>query len=103
MSASAIVPIQISSYMIDLLRARTVAFEGSARLIPMTTTVLNVPRITQDPTAAWKAEGASDTASDGAVDSVTLTAKRLSAITKFSEELQRTPTPNWSALCWLIQ
>ena len=91
--ASAILPVAISGQVIDLLRPRSVVMSLGARLVPMSTGSLVVPRITADPAAAWKNEGATDTPADGGIDGVTLSPKRLSVIVKFSQELNEDSDP----------
>ncbi|MPY86111.1 MAG: phage major capsid protein, partial [Actinophytocola sp.] len=93
-SAGVIVPTPIAGFVIDRLRNASVVNRLGARTVPMTSKTLKVPRITADPTAAWLAEGATITPNDGAMDNdVTMTAKRLSAIVKFSDELDEDSDP----------
>jgi hypothetical protein len=53
----------------------------------MSSGTLRVPRVVEDPSSAWLGEGATITPSDGEVDDVTLEAKRLTALVKFTDEL----------------
>lgn len=92
-SAGVIVPTPVAGFVIDRLRARSVVHQLGARVVPMDSKTLSVPRITADPTPSWLAEGAAITASDGAMDEVAMTAKRLTAIVKFSDELDEDSDP----------
>ena len=91
--AAVLVPAQIASFVIDLLRARTVVSQLGARTVPMSSKSLPIPRVTADPTPEWLAEGATSTPSDGNLDSVDLEAKRLTSIVKFSDELDEDSDP----------
>lgn len=92
-SAGVLVPTPIAGFVIDRLRNASVVNRLGARTVPMASKTLSVPRITADPTAAWLAEGATITPNDGAMDDVTLTSKRLTAIVKFSDELDEDSDP----------
>jgi HK97 family phage major capsid protein len=88
-----IVPTPIAGQLIDAMRAVSTVMASGATTVPMTTNTLAVPRIVSDPTASWLAEGATVTATDGDVDAVTFTARRLSALTKISQELAEDSNP----------
>ena len=86
-SGGNLVPLPVAAFIIDMLRAEAVTAQMGARSVPMTSATLKVVRQTGDVTAAWLAEGATITASDAALDSVTLTARRIEALTKVGMEL----------------
>lgn len=88
-----LVPDSIAGFVIDKLRARSVVNALGARTVPMGPGSLRVPRVSADPTPAWLAEGATITEEDGNLDDVTLEAKRLTAIVKFSDELDEDSDP----------
>lgn len=89
-----LVPAPIGAQVIDLLRARTVVTQLGARTVPMDSATLTIPRVTADPTAAWLAEGADITPTDGSMDSVTFEPKRLTALVKVSDELDEDSDPD---------
>jgi len=86
-------PDVVSAQLIDRMRARTVVVELGALTVPMTSDTAKVPRITGDPTVSWLAEGATVTASDATLDSVNFTARRLTGLTKASQELVEDSDP----------
>lgn len=77
--ASAVVPQAWSNQIIDLARANAVVLKAGATVVPMDQKVVNIGRLTADPTAGFRAEGNALGVSDPTYDSVTLTAKALSA------------------------
>lgn len=77
-SGSALVPTVWASDVIDLARNAAAVLQAGAQIVPMDAKVLQVGRLTTDPTAAFRAEGSTITASDPVFDNVTLTAKTLS-------------------------
>jgi HK97 family phage major capsid protein len=77
--ASAVIPQVWSNQIIDLARSKAAVLQAGAQVVPMTQKVTNMGRLTADPTAAFRAEGSSLGPSDPTFDSVTLTAKTLSA------------------------
>jgi HK97 family phage major capsid protein len=92
-SDSALVPTPLSAQVIDLARNQSRIFQAGARIVPMSSKTLDIARVTGDPSAEWKAENDTFSASDVNVDSVTLTAKTLIAGTKSSVELME-DSPN---------
>lgn len=91
--AGVLVPAPIASDVIDKMRSATVCIQAGARTRPMSSATVKMPRITGDPTPQWLNEGATLTASDATLDSVTLTARRLDAETKISMELSEDSDP----------
>src|ERR1035438_3674198 len=83
--SSAIVPTIWSANIIDRARNAAVVMQAGAEVVPMDSKVLQVGRLTTDPTPAWLAEGGTRTGSDPAFDSVSLTAKTVTALTVRSE------------------
>jgi HK97 family phage major capsid protein len=82
-----LVPIPLSAQVFDRLRARTVLLQAGARIVPMDSTTMRIARITGDPTAAWRNEGAAITPADPTTDTVTLTARSLAAMIQVNREL----------------
>lgn len=85
-SGSAIVPTEWSTSIID--RARNIArvLQAGAQLVPMDAKVVQIGRLTADPTAAFRTEGSTITPSDPSFDNVTLTAQTMSVLTVGSME-----------------
>ncbi|WP_236038982.1 phage major capsid protein [Belnapia arida] len=86
-AGGALVPAPLAAEVIDLLRARSVAFQAGVRTIPMSSQSVKFARITADPVGSWRAENAAITEGDPAFDSVTLTAKSWALLTRISREL----------------
>ncbi len=90
--ASAVVPTEWSFPIIDKARNAAVAFKAGCTLVPMPAKVVQIGRLTTDPTATFRTEGSTVTASDPAFDFVQLQATTLSALTVASMEfLQDAP------------
>lgn len=94
-AGSALVPTAWSGNLIDLARTKSAIAQANATIIPMEAKTVNIGRQTGDPSAAFRTEGSAITASDPSFDSVTLSAKSLSAIIVSSEEFwQDAPNAN---------
>jgi HK97 family phage major capsid protein len=79
-SGSAIVPTVWLGDIIDRARAASAVLRAGATIVPMDAKVVNIGRLTGDPTAAFRTEGSTITPSDPTFDNVTLTAKTMSAL-----------------------
>jgi HK97 family phage major capsid protein len=79
-SGSAIVPTLWASDIIDLARQHAAVLKAGAQVVPMNAKTVEIGRLTADPTAAFRSEGSTVTASDPTFDNVTLTATTLSAL-----------------------
>lgn len=79
-SGSAVVPTLWASDIIDRARNVAAVMKAGATVVPMDSKVLQIGRLTADPTAAFRAEGSTITASDPTFDNVTLTANTMSAL-----------------------
>lgn len=82
-----LLPTTTSAQIIDLARAKTRVLEAGAQIVPMDARTVVVPRLTGDPTPAWRAENAAVAEVDAAMDGVTLSAKTLACIVRISREL----------------
>jgi len=82
-----IVPVEQGRTLIEMLRARAVVRRAGARVMPMASDTLEIPKQTGGAVAYWVAENAQIPASDQSFGQVTLTAKKLAAMTKMSSEL----------------
>ncbi|NDJ36582.1 MAG: phage major capsid protein [Chloroflexi bacterium] len=82
-----LVPVEHSSQLIEMLRARTAVRAAGATVIPMNSDTLQIPAQVGGATAYWVAENSAITASDQTWDQVQLQAKKLAALTKLSAEL----------------
>lgn len=85
---SAMVPVDVSTAIIDEARAQSRVMQAGALTVPMSTKTLTIARITQSATPHWKAENAKINASEIKTEPVTFTAKTLvSGVVKSSVEL----------------
>lgn len=84
---SSMVPVGISSQIIDEARALSSVFRAGARVFPMTTKTETIARVTQSAAPSWKAENDSHSASDIVTEPLTFTAKTMIASVKSSVEL----------------
>jgi HK97 family phage major capsid protein len=85
-SGSAVVPTLWSSEIVDRARNLSAVLRAGAQVMPMESKVLQIGRLTSDPTAAFRTEGSTVTASDPVFDNVTLTATTMSALVVGSME-----------------
>ena len=85
-SGSAVVPQIWAADIIDRARNLAAVTRAGAQIVPMDAKIVNIGRLTTDPTAAFRTEGSTVTASDPVFDNVTLTAKTLSALVVGSME-----------------
>lgn len=81
-----LVPDEMQSAIIRLREERGV-FPQYANRVPMGSDIITVPRLLADVTAYWVGEGSEITASDANLGQAELMAKKLSALTKISSEL----------------
>jgi HK97 family phage major capsid protein len=81
-----LVPDEMSKELIRLREERGV-FPQYANRVPMGADIIRVPRLLSDVTAYWTGEGIEITASDAALGGCELMARKLSALTKISSEL----------------
>jgi HK97 family phage major capsid protein len=82
-----LVPVPLSSRVIDLARNQMQVMRAGATTVPMTAATLKLARLTSEGTPAWKSENAAITDADMVFDSVTLTARTLVRLVKLSVEL----------------
>jgi HK97 family phage major capsid protein len=85
-TGSAVVPNLWASQIIDRARVLATVLAAGGQIVPMDAKVVNIGRLTTDPTAAFRAEGSTVTASDPVFDNVVLTSKTLSALVVGSME-----------------
>jgi HK97 family phage major capsid protein len=85
-SGSAVVPTLWAGDIIDRARNLSAVMSAGAQVVPMDSKVVNIGRLTTDPTAAFRTEGSTVTASDPVFDNVVLTATTLSALVVGSME-----------------
>lgn len=79
-SGSAVVPTVWAGDIIDRARNLAAVLQAGAEIVPMDAKTVNIGRLTGDPTAAFRAEGSTITASDPTFDNVTLDSKSMSAL-----------------------
>ena len=81
-----LVPDEMSQTLIRLREERGV-FPQFANRVPMGADIIRIPRLLADITAYWVGEAAEITASDATIGAAELMARKLSALTKVSSEL----------------
>lgn len=81
-----VVPDEMSQALIRLREERGV-FPQFANRVPMGADIIRIPRLLADVTAYWAGEGAEITASDVTLGQAELMARKLTALTKVSSEL----------------
>ncbi len=85
-SGSAVVPTLWAAEIIDRARNLAAVMRAGATLVPMDAKVVQIGRLTTDPTAAFRTEGSTVTASDPVFDNVTLTSTTMSTLVVGSME-----------------
>lgn len=81
------VPDVLSSTLIDLARANSVAIRAGAQSIPLTSDSNSIAKLASDPTPAWRAEAGTVATSDPTFDRIQLTPRSLAVQTLVSAEL----------------
>jgi HK97 family phage major capsid protein len=84
--ASAIVPMDWSSAIIDKARNASVMMQAGCQMVPMDAKTVQIARLTTDPTVAFKTEGSAVNASDMAYDYIQLVATSMTALVVVSYE-----------------
>ncbi|WP_436527000.1 phage major capsid protein [Actinoplanes sp. HUAS TT8] len=85
-SGSAVVPTVWAGSIIDRARNASQVIQAGAEIVPMNAQTVQIGRLTADPTAAFRTEGSTITASDPTFDNVTLVAKTQSVLVVGSME-----------------
>jgi HK97 family phage major capsid protein len=96
-SGSAVVPSIWASTIIDKARNLSACVQAGAEIVPMDAKIVQIGRLAADPSAGFRAEGSTITASDPTFDNVTLTATTLSALVIGSLEWFQDVTPGGGA------
>lgn len=86
-AGGSLLPQVFSAEIVDLARVQTQVINAGASVVPLSNRTVVMPKWTQDPTVAWRAENAAVGSSDGAVGTVTFTAKSLAGYTPISREI----------------
>jgi HK97 family phage major capsid protein len=97
-AGGALVPVQQSLNVVDILRNTSVVFRAGALTYPMNSSKMTMPRLATDPTAAVTAENTTITASDGVLEQITFTPFKIAALVKVGRELIQDSSPSASAL-----
>jgi HK97 family phage major capsid protein len=85
-------PAQVHSLVIQPLIDQSVAAQVST-VVPTSSHDLRVPRVTQDPAAAWTQEGAEINVSYAVLDEILVTPKQLAGLVVISNELANDTSP----------
>ncbi len=86
-TGGAMVPLPIAAGIIDLLRAKCVAFQAGARTIPMTSQTLRFAQTTRYPAGSWRGENQPIAEDQPAFTQQSLYAHTWALLTKVSREL----------------
>jgi HK97 family phage major capsid protein len=87
-----ILPEQYGPIIVEPVARQSVAMQV-ATVLSTGQHAMNVPVVTEDPTAAWVAEGAEITPDDGALAEITITPRKVAGLTIVSRELADDSTP----------
>ena len=93
-AGGAVVPTDYINELIELLRSTAVVRAAGARTMPMRNGNLTIPRQTAAATASYVGENANIPSSQQTFDQVTLSAKKLAALTAVSNDLLRDSDPS---------
>lgn len=88
-----VVPDILAGEVIDQARARARVVEAGARVLPMDSDVVFIPKLASDPVAQWKAENAAVADSPPTFERVTLQSKTAAVLCTMSRELFEDATP----------
>lgn len=77
----------LADQWIDALRANMVLSKAGGLLLPMEAGQVSIARVTADPTCSWHGEGAAITDAEPTFGKLTLNAKTIVCLVKFSVEL----------------
>lgn len=86
-TGGAMVPLPIAAGIIDLLRAKSVAFQAGARTIPMTSQTLRFAQTLKYPAGSWRGENQPVVEDQPAFGQQSLYAHTWALLTKVSREL----------------
>lgn len=81
------VPDLVSANVIDLVRNRSVLSAAGALTVPMTANNMTMVRVITDPTAAWRAEGATISESDSEFGAILIVPNSVAALCRVNAEL----------------
>jgi len=87
-----ILPDQYGPLVVEPVQRQSVAMQVSTVLATGQHS-MNIPRVTEDPSAAWVAEGAEITPDDGALAELSVTPRKVAGLTIVSRELADDSTP----------
>ncbi|MHB1063214.1 MAG: phage major capsid protein [Georgenia sp.] len=89
---SGITPDDYGALIVQPVQAESVAYAVSTNIATRSTR-FNVPIITEDPNAAWVAEGAEITADDATMEELTITPPKVAGLTAITRELAADSSP----------
>ncbi|OZF46378.1 phage major capsid protein [Rhodococcus sp. 14-2470-1b] len=93
-SAGVLVPVKTATQIIDKARNQAAVLLAGATVVPLSTSVTRVPRLTGEGTPDFYAEGAQRNAKDLTFDSLTLTARSFDRLIIVSNELLEDSDPS---------
>ncbi|MFI2104101.1 phage major capsid protein [Isoptericola sp. NPDC019693] len=89
---SGILPDDYGPLIVQPVQRGSIAYQVSTNL-GTTSTKMHVPIVTDDPSAAWVAEGAEITPDDGTLDELTITPTKIAGLTAITRELASDSSP----------
>jgi HK97 family phage major capsid protein len=89
-----LVPVEYSTEIIEFLRARAIVRSFNPTTMPMPTGTVTIPKLATGVNAAYVGENANITKVEQAFGSLTLTYKKLAALTPVSNDLIRFASPS---------
>lgn len=85
-NAGPILPEEVSALVVQPVTRESVAMQ-TATVVTTGSHTFRIPRVTEDPTAAWVAEGAEITPDDMTLDEIDVTPSKVAGLTIISREL----------------
>lgn len=93
-TASTLAPGELSSFLFDRLRARSVALASGIQVISTERDTVTFPRLTADVAPGWYSEAGTITPGDPTLDSITATPRKLAHLVVFSNEVIEDSEPS---------
>jgi HK97 family phage major capsid protein len=86
-TGGAVVPIDLYSDIIDIVRNSARVFQAGATIVPLEHYVTNVAKLTADPSPSWRAEGSSISSAASTFARLSFTTQTLAVVVVASREL----------------
>jgi HK97 family phage major capsid protein len=93
-----LVPTEQSTEIVDLLRTQAVCRAMGARVVPMSSDTLSMPRLTGGATAQFVAEGATLSEGNQTFGQIKFVARKIYALVRITKEMMRDSNPGIEAI-----